>query len=117
MSAAEKPDYGEPWTYSEGAESDEEGWWHRYAMITNRYEHVMCKERQLDDNLVDEWNRIVSCINACAGMDDPAKEIAAMREAIKAAHLELSYAKGRHHGVTLNHVGYALAALEPFIKP
>lgn len=27
-------------------------------------------------------NRIVACVNACAGMDDPQKEIAALREAL-----------------------------------
>ena len=74
------PDYGEPWTYGEGAEEDEEGWWHRHAIIWNSYNHSIAKDRRLDDNQVDEWNRIVSCVNACAGMADPAKEIAALKQ-------------------------------------
>ena len=79
------PDYGEPWIYEEGAESDEEGWWHRYAMIMNRYNYMMCKDRQLDDNIVDKWHRIVACVNACAGMTDPAAEIQAMRRDLEQA--------------------------------
>ncbi len=34
--------------------------------------------------------RAISCVNACAGMDDPAAEIAAMREAIREAETFLT---------------------------
>ncbi len=111
-------EYGEPWTYAEGAESDEEGWWHRYAMITNRYEHTMCKDRHLDDNIVDEWHRIVACVNACAGMADPAAEIAAMRGAIREAHRFIrDIVKNHECGWDVDAHGESiLTKLQPFIK-
>ncbi len=39
-----------------------------------------------------QFNRAVDCVNACAGMADPAKEIEAMREAIKLAEVALDMA-------------------------
>ena len=48
--------------------------------------------------------RIVECVNACAGMQDPAAEIQAMRVAIREAHeafkvsLIRAYTAGYQHG-------------------
>ena len=96
----EKPDYGEPWEkYDEnGIQSRDEFW-------------------IADVKTPSIRDRIAACVNACAGMDDPAKEIEAMGEAIKAAHEHLSYAQGKHRILTRNRVVKALAKLEPFIKP
>lgn len=57
-----------------------------------------------------EWSlrdRAIACVNACAGMADPAKEIAAMREAIREA------------GAALDDydIVSAFAKLQPFITP
>lgn len=38
-------------------------------------------------------SRIIACVNACAGMVDPAKEIKAMREAISEAHEAINEAQ------------------------
>jgi len=46
-----------------------------------------------------------ACVNACAGMADPAAEIAAMREAIREAHE--AFILGEN----------PLPKLRPFIKP
>jgi hypothetical protein len=113
------PDYGEPWTYGEGAEEDEEGWWHRYAIIWNSYNHSIAKDRRLDDNQVDEWNRIVTCVNACAGMADPVAEIQAMRNVIKNAHRFIrEIVKNYESGYDADKSGEALLDnLQPFLKP
>ena len=87
-------------------------------MITNRYEHTMCKDRHLDDNIVDEWHRIVACVNACAGMADPAAEIAAMRGAIREAHRFIrDIVKNHECGWDVDAHGESiLTKLQPFIK-
>lgn len=63
------PDYGEPWHEQEPP--------HPISVRAGVY---WLNPRQ--------FNRIVSCVNACAGMADPAKEIQAMREAIKEIYIE-----------------------------
>lgn len=67
MSATQQPDYGEPWQHTTFRNC-----------IRDRHNTL----RQIEDDLRDR-SRI--CVNACAGMADPAAEIAAMREAIKNA--------------------------------
>lgn len=69
MNTPEKPDYGEPWKkYDEnGIQSRDEFW-------------------IADVKTPSIRDRIAACVNACAGMDDPAKEIeAAEREAVTLA--------------------------------
>jgi len=63
------PDYGEPWNYD----------------IENGF--IVARDGQPIAFLPCTLNRINSCVNACAGMADPAAEIQAMREAIKEAYL------------------------------
>lgn len=64
-----KPDYGEPWTYvNDGTFYD----------IEDRNGDAV--SMALDE---DHYHRAIACVNACAGMDDPAKEIEGMREAAK----------------------------------
>jgi hypothetical protein len=60
------PDYGEPWKEAGDA-----------AIIDLNNEYV---------GGYTKVARIITCVNACAGMSDPEKEIKAMREAIKEAH-------------------------------
>ena len=59
------PDYGEPWEYTSFRNC-----------IRNRHNHTL----ELQDELRD---RARQCVNACAGMADPAKEIQAMREKLE----------------------------------
>jgi hypothetical protein len=66
---APTPAYGEPW---KPLQPD---------LICDNFSHWMA----------DAFNpairdRIITCINACVGMADPAAEITAMREAIRDAH-------------------------------
>lgn len=70
-------------------------------------------------------SRAVVCVNACAGMADPAVEIAAMREAIREACEALNAWKRTGSGMstdfTLQSNAFrtgqvALAKLQPFLK-
>lgn len=54
-------DYGEPWTASHGC-------------VDDRHNDTIAR-----DATADEAARIVACVNACAGMADPAAEIAALK--------------------------------------
>ena len=54
------PDFGEPW--------------HKQTAIMNKGVHWLN---------TDQFNRAVVCVNACAGMTDPAADIAAMRAKIE----------------------------------
>lgn len=100
------PDYGEPWGYDID------------------YDMALTKNGSVCDA-----NRAVACVNACAGMADPAAEIDAMREALREAHdvfvnlseywnkdqNENAMADACWHTVETSYD--ALAKLEPFIKP
>lgn len=60
------PDFGEPWTRS---------FTNAFKINTGELRHFECGWR----------DRAISCVNACAGMSDPAAEIQALREAVKEA--------------------------------
>ena len=107
-------DYDEPWDF------DGENW------ITD----VDNKEvLNLDSIHSKNAKRLVACVNACAGMTDPAAEIEAMREVVAAAENcrhwhDCSYnpATGKTEGVIISAVSFwelhaALDKLQPFIKP
>ena len=100
------PDYGEPWkAMSAGA-------------VHNR-----------NDNLVAGYSarqRMLSCVNACASMADPAAEIQAMRDAIKEAYeallrvseCKIFYAESMDiDNHTTDDCASALANLKPFATP
>lgn len=57
------PDFGEPWNLDTGDDD---------ILIRSRFGQVVS---------TNTLERIVSCVNACAGMSDPAAEIQALREA------------------------------------
>lgn len=124
------PDYGEPWKLrTEGSRT----------VIINP------GATGADFDLPIHAARAFSCVNACAGMADPAAEIEAMREAIKEAHDALqmasltmqtlcpvpsheghcgpesccdgSCADASHFADKLERNDAALAKLQPFIKP
>lgn len=63
-------DYGEPWKVSRGHIFDCGD-----ATVVH-YEGVPCEE---------EADRIVACVNACAGLDNPESALAAAREALRIA--------------------------------
>lgn len=135
MNTLQTPDYGEPWkmeAYNSplGESGDFEG----VIEIRTRDEIRRAEACNPDDEDEDAFKRIVACVNACAGMADPAKEIEAMREAIKEAHdtLEQIYNYGRGSEVmpgtkddhpdcswctNFRSTQSALAKLQPFIKP
>ena len=65
------PDFGEPWNLDTGDDD---------ILIRSRFGQVVS---------TNTLERIVSCVNACAGMSDPAAEIQALREAVRAASIAL----------------------------
>lgn len=67
------PDFGEPWKTTN----------YRDGGIVTSYDQPIMEGFKL-------VKRAVACVNACAGMSDPAAEIEAMREAIKEAHSALT---------------------------
>ena len=115
------PDYNEPWSIQKGHLStslfDGEG-----VYFADIHEFVG------EDSSV-AWakaERIIACVNTCSKMADPAKEIAAMREAIREAHTALDGCLKYMLGVsvcnldleceTMDDAHHALAKLQPFIK-
>lgn len=67
------PDYGEPWEVdSARGVRDESGWIICYPFGSKEEEQKMA-------------GRIVACVNACAGMTDPANEIQSLREKLRQA--------------------------------
>jgi hypothetical protein len=81
------PDYGEPWkekayNYTVGDTGDVEG----VIEIRTREELRVTYAWNPSDENEALFSRAVACVNACAGMADPAAEIEAMREAIQEGH-------------------------------
>jgi hypothetical protein len=70
-----QPDYGEPWVYSD--------LWEIIDRNGNEIQHGLHDEH---------YERIVACVNACAGIPDPAAHLAAMREAIREAYYSIKNA-------------------------
>jgi hypothetical protein len=112
MSDTPTPDYGEPWKFSRGEPS-----------IESRDDDAVLTgiDYEIDDAKIQ---RAVSCVNACAGMADPAAEITAMREAIREAieHLcNVGSGRGCLLGFDLDdampEIEAALAKLQPFTTP
>lgn len=68
-SATITPDYGEPWTMRE---------------VFHECPYADRDELPLGDEL-EHRARIIACVNACAGMADPAAEISAMKGALMIA--------------------------------
>lgn len=50
--------------------------------LVSSIQRHQAKEKLIDQLTNKHRDRIIACVNACAGMADPAKEIAAMREAL-----------------------------------
>jgi hypothetical protein len=124
------PDYGEPWkekayNYTVGDTGDVEG----VIEIRTREELRVTYAWNPSDENEALFSRAVACVNACAGMADPAAEIEAMREAIREARdvlqlVVLETCKQWDTTQPLPCVGAiekeafaALAKLKPFIKP
>ena len=100
------PDFGEPWQPSDT--------WKDIAL--NSKGSFASESPAYRD-------RIIVCVNACAGMADPAREIQAMRDAIQEAATALSeilhsYDSEELTWVTRDVPANALAKLQPFLpKP
>lgn len=80
---------------------------------------VDCRGAYVVDS-VEKMQRAKDCVNACAGMTDPEKEIGKLRQGVEGfaqllreVHLELSYAQGPNIGVVRNHVRAAFAKIAP----
>lgn len=70
-----------------------------------------------NDPMEPRANRIVACVNACAGMIDPAAEIQAMRTAIKEAYRALEVVSDCNLAFDERKmVNQALDNLLPFLK-
>ena len=122
------PDYGEPWkekayNYTVGDTGDIDG----VIEIRTREELKVADTWNPSDEKEAFFSRAITCVNACAGMADPAAEIEAMREALREAHdvfvnlseywnkdqNENAMADACWHTVETSYD--ALAKLEPFI--
>jgi hypothetical protein len=64
------PDYGEPWSEQSPP-------------------HPIARDKGVYWLNPEQFNRAIACVNACAGMSNPEKEIAAMRDAIREAASQL----------------------------
>ena len=78
------PDYGEPWTYesfnvSLGETGDYEG----VALLRTRHGHLVAEKHDVDDIDEDHLRRAAQCVNACAGMADPAARLANLNAIIE----------------------------------
>lgn len=103
------PDYGEPWkekayNYTVGDSGDVEG----VIEILTREELKVAEAWNPSDVKEAFFSRAVACVNACAGMADPAAEIEVMRAVVKGIRF-VAYQPAE--------VREALAKLKPFIKP
>jgi hypothetical protein len=108
------PDYGEPWRMEPDSRTYLE-------VVKNRHEITMAGR--------GATLRAVQCVNACAGMADPAAEIQAMRDIVAAAQNcrhwhDCSYnpETGKTEGVIISTESFwdlsaAIAKLQPFISP
>lgn len=81
------PDYGEPWkekayNYTVGDTGDVDG----VIEIRTREELKVASAWNPSDENEALFSRAIACVNACAGMADPAAEIESMRAAIREAH-------------------------------
>lgn len=131
---------GAIWVQNDGEHKmlDVRGWGH----LTGRGQKRFISDDATAEKVQDEMgNWAANALNACAGMDDPTKEIAAMREAIKEAHEALDgcredtceliaerdwwkdeprcgYAVQYQKMLSrLAAAEFALAKLQPFLKP
>ena len=107
------PDYGEPWTIQEGHLST--------SLFDGKGAYFADIHELVGEDSSVAWakaERIIACVNACAGMADPEKEIADMREAIREAHKVLrDILKNYECGDIIDsQCQTALSKLQPFIK-
>lgn len=130
MNTTPTPDYGEPWKLSDyNAPIGETGDYEGAEEILTRDNVLAAVSWNPDDEDQKRFQRIIQCVNDCAGMADPAAEIEAMREAIKEAHgaLQMVVLETLKQwdstkplpcvGTIENAATAALAKLKPFIKP
>lgn len=116
------PDFGEPWkldSYNSplGDSGDFEG---VLQIYTREHQELVAEAWNPEDKHYEQFSRIIACVNACAGMADPAAEIQAMREAIREAHEALKELRSFYldmTGLPPCAANASLAKLQPFLKP
>jgi hypothetical protein len=87
------PDYGEPWEInSHSSEVGDTGDYDGGEEIYTRDKVVRAISWNPEDEDTEAFKRIVACVNACAGIPDPAAHLAAMREAIREAYYSIKNA-------------------------
>lgn len=78
------PDYGEPWEISGDTEAEE---WIAATNWTNDAGDIICSPPVDAEISVGHWKarseRIVACVNALAGIPDPAAHLAKLDDAIE----------------------------------
>lgn len=115
------PDYCEPWTIQEGHLST--------SLFDGKGAYFADIHELVGEDSSVAWakaERIIACVNACAGVADPEKEIATMREAIREANaalggclkyiLKLPLSGSDSECETMDDAHDALRKLQPFIK-
>jgi hypothetical protein len=102
------PDYGEPWRTKENHLSTS-----LYDGKGNYFADIHELVGQDSSIAWEKANRIVACVNACAGIPDPAAHMAAMREAIREAYYSIKNAS-TVLGTTPRQ-DIALTKLKPFL--
>ena len=80
----------EPWVYAKGEDNYTDAYNGNDAeniagSVISGWIHLARVWLDTPNNGHDNGARIVSCVNACVGMDDPAAEIAALRAALAKA--------------------------------
>lgn len=96
------PDFGEPWQLTTDFAFD----------ITIRGELAASFDK------IEHATRAIACVNACAGMSDPAAEIQAMRDAVKEAREALErLADCDLDFYEVRLAESALSKLQPLLKP
>lgn len=96
----ETHDYGEPWRYCI----------ENHPFVVNSRDELVIEKT--DENMGDmDIHRAVACVNACAGIPDPAAAIQAAREAL--AQCELFVGCTPHDAAFFNRIQKALNLLTP----
>lgn len=116
------PDYGEPWQVHYPANPEE---W--ICTRDGLHADVVCDPPKDADKSFELWPerraRIITCVNACAGLSDPAAHMAAMKEAFNELQ-NIANANPSTWGEMAdqflpwaqNRARHALTKLQPYLK-
>lgn len=88
-----KGEWGEPWKVSVHHTQDITDEWTTFVEINESYGGTLVLSTAIGEYHGEEvamFERIAQCVNACAGMDDPAAEIAAKDAEIASLRAQLT---------------------------